>query len=654
MRGSGPGAGPVLLAVILAEEFGDPPVGDVLPTVEALGVPAQEHFNAVARALRNLGGVHASVEPGRQSGVPQVVRAGSKRRGHLFRRQRQVPRLVPYAPVRGGGDHSPALIGEQPAVLGGTELLDVREQDADEAGRNRNDAGLVRGPVLEPAVVVHLPRSGPTLADGGTALLQDQRAPPGVRQRAVRTTQRHRFRWPKPTEVHVGEQRDQAAPTSPAVATDVRDSAKEFSSLAGFTTTRRSTSLVTFGSFHFTSVTGFSGSSPMRSGHEVGDTSCGGAVRSTAATYWPQHLARGSKMFVMARTRKIAGAALIGLLILVGVCGYGWLLWRGPWYFDRPHLRQRDLQPADGVVITGFRTTIVALGAGVVAATGLWYTSRNHRLARDQFGQTQEQFKLAQQQFEHTQEQFQHTQAKDHEQATIAREGQVTDRYVAAIKLLGSANVSERLGGIYSLERIMGDSDRDAKTVIEVLAAFIRSPHSIIPEGSETNPQSKGTAEDLQAAVTVLARRPDSAKKTHINLAGAKLSRVQIEGADLAMWDMRSADLSHSNLQQAHLAGAHLEEANLEGASMYRANLEGAYLNKARLTSANLWGANMRETTLFGTDLSKCLNMDREQLVEAHITFTTTLPREFDVDDEIERRMQEGERVTDGRDPYNV
>ena len=42
----------------------------------------------------------------------------------------------------------------------------------------------------------------------------------------------------------------------------------------------------------------------------------------------------------------------------------------------------------------------------------------------------------------------------------MEREGQVTDRYVEAIKLLGSDNRTERLGGIHALQRIMHDSAR--------------------------------------------------------------------------------------------------------------------------------------------------------------------------------------------------
>ncbi|MCM2416359.1 hypothetical protein [Streptomyces sp. RKAG290] len=59
--------------------------------------------------------------------------------------------------------------------------------------------------------------------------------------------------------------------------------------------------------------------------------------------------------------------ALVLALLAAAFVGYALLLWQGPWWLDGDRLRRRDLQPADGVVITGFRTTLVALGAGAVA-----------------------------------------------------------------------------------------------------------------------------------------------------------------------------------------------------------------------------------------------------------------------------------------------
>ncbi|MFG2707405.1 hypothetical protein [Streptomyces sp. NPDC048386] len=129
------------------------------------------------------------------------------------------------------------------------------------------------------------------------------------------------------------------------------------------------------------------------------------------------------------RGRRLA----IGVAVLLGLIGYALLLWKGPWWLDGSHIRGRGLQPADGVVITGLPTMLVALGAAVVAGLGLIYTHLNLQRTRD----------------------------KDREQAELTREGQVTERYVEAIKLLGSDNETERLDGIYALERIMKDSEKD-------------------------------------------------------------------------------------------------------------------------------------------------------------------------------------------------
>ena len=56
----------------------------------------------------------------------------------------------------------------------------------------------------------------------------------------------------------------------------------------------------------------------------------------------------------------------------------------------------------------------------------------------------------------------------------LSRRGQLTDRYVKAIGLLASEKITERIGGIYALEHLMIESERDHHTVVEVLAAFIR------------------------------------------------------------------------------------------------------------------------------------------------------------------------------------
>ncbi|MEV5092998.1 pentapeptide repeat-containing protein [Streptomyces griseoincarnatus] len=318
----------------------------------------------------------------------------------------------------------------------------------------------------------------------------------------------------------------------------------------------------------------------------------------------------------------------LGILFASITGGYVALLWRGPWWIDGSHLRTQELQPADGVVITGFRTMLVALGAAAVAGFGLYYTRRNHQLAQRQYEQGQAQFMLAQEQFAHSQEQFTYAQEKDREQAEITREGQVTERYVEAIKLLSSENLTQRLGGIYSLERIMWDSGKDRSTVVEVLAAFIRE-HAVKVNEEESTDVEK-PKEDVQAALTVLGRRPIHEEKTdYINL-----SRTDLRGADLADAVLDHVVMDRCRLQGASFYRAHLRyadfcEANLAGASFADARIDAAQFLQADLKRAHLWkvqgeDVDFDDADMEGVNISRCklprASFRRASLVGAKMT----------------------------------
>ncbi|KKD09723.1 pentapeptide repeat-containing protein [Streptomyces sp. WM6386] len=285
--------------------------------------------------------------------------------------------------------------------------------------------------------------------------------------------------------------------------------------------------------------------------------------------------------------------------LALAATGYVLLLWHGPWWVDGSHLRSRDLQPADGVVITGFRTMLVALGVGAVAAVSLYYTHRNHVLGLRQYEQVQEQ--------------FEHTRVRDQEQSELIREGQVTERYVEAIKLLASENLTERLGGIYALERIMRDSKKDHATVVEVLAAFVRERAAA---GNEEGADEKGIKpdEDVQAALTVLGRRP---------IHGDGPSCINLRHTDL-----RGADLSDAKLDQVDLRGARLQRAHFARASLRDAVFQGAALHMAdfsftQLSGAIFYQAGMEETALWQADARNAVfsyaNMERARLRESNL-----------------------------------
>ncbi|MGW6137368.1 pentapeptide repeat-containing protein [Streptomyces sp. NPDC055140] len=238
------------------------------------------------------------------------------------------------------------------------------------------------------------------------------------------------------------------------------------------------------------------------------------------------------------------------------------LIW-GPWWIEGHHLKDRncELVSSAGIIVTGFRTMLVAIAAGVFTAAGLWFTHRSHQ---------------------HTEKLFEHTRSKDREQAELTREGQVTDRYVEASKLLASDNPTERLCGIHSFERIMRDSEKAHETVVSVLASFIRQraplehPTKDVAPPADLMEIDEGRtvpADDVHAAVTALIHRPRRRERSKLNLSDC---------------DLRDLDLRHAYLDGADLSGSRLDRADLKWASLSQANLCRTILNGADLVRADL------------------------------------------------------------------
>jgi uncharacterized protein YjbI with pentapeptide repeats len=221
-----------------------------------------------------------------------------------------------------------------------------------------------------------------------------------------------------------------------------------------------------------------------------------------------------------------------------------------------------------------------------------------------------------------------------------------TDLYTKAIEQLGSNKPQVRLGGIYALERIARESEKDYWPIMEVLTAYVRenAPWPPKPGMSPTSLQvvkqkdpAKEKAEDaapepkiqppadIQAILTVLVRRHHSWYK-------GENRPLDLRGTDLRGADLRQAPLAMAILKEANLAGADLEEANLGGAELNKANLKGVNLNEsdlmvAQLPGAHLEGAKMQKANLKQANLERAhlegaklyaANLDGARLKDAH------------------------------------
>jgi hypothetical protein len=281
----------------------------------------------------------------------------------------------------------------------------------------------------------------------------------------------------------------------------------------------------------------------------------------------------------------------------LGLAAVAALLWLGWWRFpkrqvDRLRLSVRDPK-ARADIEDNLRKTIGQLIAGFAVLIGAGF-------AYLQFTQQQQ---TSQQQF------IQQQQA--------SRDLLISNQVAKGFEQLGSDKVVVRLGGIYALEGVMNNSEQYHHPVLEALSAFVR-------DGTRTETGDGPPAADIQAALTVIARRaaigvgaPDLAN-AHIPKAylrgdfrlmggvfGADLNKPGLLGVNFRGTDLRGADLSGGNLRgadltDANLSGAILASADLREADLLRTNLSGATL----LFSADLSGAQLFSTNLRGAYLS--------------------------------------------------
>ena len=308
-----------------------------------------------------------------------------------------------------------------------------------------------------------------------------------------------------------------------------------------------------------------------------------------------------SKCDRLCRWFKRHRAAVVIPIAVVVAAAFVALPWQGAAWLDAARLRGLTSVQRESA-IDAIRGRLLQLGAGLVIAGGLVYTGLTFRLNR---------------------------------------EGHVTDRYTKAIDQLGSDRLDVRLGAIYALERIMIDSARDHPTIVEVLAAFVRV-HAPLntedPNGGAPGARVGHTPTDVQAALTVLGRRPPGrVERGRIDLHDTMLPRVYLPRANLAGANLLHADLAHANLFRADLAGASLSRANLAEADMRYASLEGAHLDAADLTSADLVGANLGRTIfrlacLVRADLS-LTDLRATDLIDTDLTEANLRRARIDVED---------------------
>ena len=196
------------------------------------------------------------------------------------------------------------------------------------------------------------------------------------------------------------------------------------------------------------------------------------------------------------------------------------------------------------------------------------------------------------------------------QQANIAQQSVLNERYQKSAEMLGSAVLSVRLGGIVALERLALEHPAQYHAeVMKLLFAFIRQP--IEDEQARNVPMldMRGARPDVQTAVDVVR----TCRSRNSTLEANSILWIDLRGANLRQADLTNIDLSVADVTElSGIAGdpfgvstrrVVLSHADLSRAQLRVATMPRCLCDKTNFTGADLGGAELRETTFLQADL---------------------------------------------------
>lgn len=232
------------------------------------------------------------------------------------------------------------------------------------------------------------------------------------------------------------------------------------------------------------------------------------------------------------------------------------------------------------------------------------------------------------------------TQQNAIDQLTLAREGQLSERFTKAVEQLANRDSLVRIGGLLTLERAAQLSpERYHWTMVEVITEFIRN-HAPARTGAGCAAKD-GPSKDVYIALKVLGRRdvahdPRDRTQNRLFLAELDLCHAYLSRLNLAYAEFQDARLANALFRETDLKNTWLQRSDLKRAFMQGADLSGADLSDADLTQAELPGANLsgavlnnaelRDACFDDADLSLANGLTQLQVNSAIGNLSTKLP----------------------------
>ena len=195
------------------------------------------------------------------------------------------------------------------------------------------------------------------------------------------------------------------------------------------------------------------------------------------------------------------------------------------------------------------------------------------------------------------------------QQADIAKQQLLNERYQKATEMLGSDLMVVRLGGVYQLQRLAKEYPQQYHVLVtQTLCSFVRQPTTIpISQGGTNDPVPSAYRQDVLAAIGAMR---DRVNLDRLSIERSAEYQPDLRNAYLRGVDLYRVDLTGMRLDGADLSGANLFSAVLTGCSMYETNLSDAVMDYADLTDSLLLDTNFLGASLLGTKFDGALLRD--------------------------------------------
>lgn len=213
------------------------------------------------------------------------------------------------------------------------------------------------------------------------------------------------------------------------------------------------------------------------------------------------------------------------------------------------------------------------------------------------------------------------------EQARVAAENHITGIFSKSVELLGFVregkiigqggtslagplpNVEARLGALYSLERLLIESQKDQRAILETLCAYVRENSPLeIPEDKDeaqeffrgNRPPSPTRRADVQAALTIIGRRPENLR------VRAKHNgwRLDLRNTNLIGYDLAELNYDYARFANSFLNGANMSDASFVDCIFDRTFMRNAKMMRASFCSAIFDDCDVRDAEIETTDFS--------------------------------------------------